>query len=69
MQFKIQDNISVCLKQIVYGRLWEDNMAIYFDNSATTRVDPEVVKAMLPFFSEYYGNISSIHLIGHLYEI
>ena len=39
-------------------------MAIYFDNSATTRVDPEVVKAMLPFFSEYYGNISSIHSIG-----
>ena len=39
-------------------------MAIYFDNSATTRVDPEVVKEMLPFFSEYYGNISSIHSIG-----
>lgn len=39
-------------------------MAIYFDNSATTRVDPEVVKEMIPFFSEYYGNISSIHSIG-----
>lgn len=39
-------------------------MAIYFDNSATTRVDPEVLKAMEPFFTEYYGNISSIHSIG-----
>ncbi len=39
-------------------------MAIYFDNSATTQVDSEVVKAMLPFFSEFYGNISSIHTIG-----
>ncbi len=39
-------------------------MAIYFDNSATTRVDPRVVEAMVPFFSEHYGNISSIHSIG-----
>ena len=39
-------------------------MAIYFDNSATTRVDPKVVEAMLPFFSELYGNVSSIHSIG-----
>ncbi len=39
-------------------------MAIYFDNSATTRVDPLVVEAMVPFFSEHYGNVSSIHSIG-----
>ena len=39
-------------------------MAIYFDNSATTRVDPKVVEAMVPFFSELYGNVSSIHSIG-----
>ena len=39
-------------------------MAIYFDNSATTKVDPRVVEAMVPFFSELYGNVSSIHSIG-----
>ena len=39
-------------------------MVIYFDNSATTKVDPRVVEAMVPFFSELYGNVSSIHSIG-----
>lgn len=39
-------------------------MAIYFDNSATTRVDPVVRDAMIPFFSDRYGNPSSIHSIG-----
>ena len=36
----------------------------YFDNNATTRVAPEVVEAMLPFFSERYGNASSMHAFG-----
>ena len=36
----------------------------YFDNTATTRVAPEVVEAMLPFFSERYGNASSMHAFG-----
>ena len=37
---------------------------IYLDNNATTRTDPAVVAAMLPFFSEQFGNASSAHAFG-----
>jgi cysteine desulfurase len=37
---------------------------IYFDNNATTRPLPEVVAAMSPFLTEFYGNPSSIHRFG-----
>jgi len=37
---------------------------IYADNNATTRVAPEAVEEMLPYFSEYYGNPSSMHHFG-----
>jgi cysteine desulfurase len=37
---------------------------IYLDNSATTRADDEVVKAMLPYFTEAFGNASSTHQWG-----
>ncbi|MCF8026352.1 MAG: aminotransferase class V-fold PLP-dependent enzyme, partial [Desulfobacteraceae bacterium] len=40
------------------------NDVIYMDNNATTRVAPEVVEEMSPFFSEYYGNPSSMHTFG-----
>lgn len=39
--------------------------AVYFDNNATTPVDPQVVEAMLPFLRECFGNPSSPHQFGH----
>lgn len=37
---------------------------IYMDNAATTRTAPEVVQAMLPYFSENYGNPSAVYSLG-----
>ena len=45
------------------------NRPVYLDNQATTRCDPRVVAAMLPYFSEEYGNPASAeHVMGHTAE-
>jgi cysteine desulfurase len=40
-----------------------DNV-IYMDNNATTRIAPEVIDAMMPYLTDYYGNPSSMHTFG-----
>jgi cysteine desulfurase len=37
---------------------------LYFDNNATTRIDPDVLEAMMPYLTDLYGNPSSIHTFG-----
>jgi cysteine desulfurase len=39
-------------------------MPVYFDNNATTQLDPRVLEAMLPYLSGPYGNASSLHRYG-----
>lgn len=38
---------------------------VYLDNAATTKTAPEVVEAMMPYFTEYFGNPSSVYTFAN----
>ncbi|MCU0496789.1 MAG: cysteine desulfurase [Anaerolineae bacterium] len=46
----------------------KNRRSVYLDHSATTPTDPRVVEKMLPYFTEFYGNASSIHGFGRKAE-
>jgi cysteine desulfurase len=48
-----------------WGFVMSDETVYYFDNNATTRVAPEVVEALLPFYTEQWGNPSSTYRFGN----
>lgn len=46
-----------------------DFKCIYLDHGATSPVHPEVLDAMMPYFSGFYGNGSSAHYLGSLQSV
>src|SRR5690349_4124966 len=51
--------IAVATTAVTIKRAMSDHGIIYFDNNATTPLDPAVLEEMLPFLTEFYGNPSS----------
>jgi len=62
------DNLLTIFSSGTISNLYQTDMAdqktIYLDHSATTSTDPDVVQAMLPWYSEYYGNPSSLYRLA-----
>lgn len=56
--------ISKKINQSEEGFLYMEKKFVYADNAATTKVSKEVLDAMLPYFTEHYGNASSIYEMG-----
>lgn len=56
------NTVKHIVKKVVQGK--KNKMKAYFDNAATTKIDENALKEMLPYFTENYGNASSLHMQG-----
>jgi cysteine desulfurase len=54
---QIEDQVKLSNLEVAKRR-------VYLDNNATSMIDPQVLEAMYPYFRDYYGNASSLHLDG-----
>src|SRR5260221_4932587 len=59
-----QDSLTKHLSAPNNPRLGDKGTRIYFDNAATTSLDPEVLDAMMPYLTNKFGNPSSIYSYG-----
>src|SRR6476469_4182365 len=57
-------SMTITDKELKNNSLPMNDFRIYFDNAATTPLDPEVLSAMLPYMTEHFGNPSSIYSYG-----
>src|ERR1035438_7062626 len=53
-----------CLRKLAMTEMRGQESWVYLDNNATTRTDPRVVEAMLPFLRDTFANPSSLHNLG-----
>src|SRR5687767_11899886 len=61
---KSDDLYNTEIKATLGGGVSGSRLRIYFDNAATTSLDPEVLEAMMPYLTEKFGNPSSIYSYG-----
>lgn len=60
----MNNEVAITETKTKSARLHAAAARIYFDNAATTALDKEVLDAMLPYMTDYYGNPSSIYSYG-----
>ena len=61
----IKNSVQIVLVDVLMIKRKNKMKKVYLDNAATTKVDEKVLKEMLPFLQDKFGNASSQHRKGH----